>query len=49
MLMQFTSLKEAKVDAQCGYTSTLQKIANKFHTENILCITHGMIQIPKQD
>ncbi|XP_024404147.1 uncharacterized protein [Physcomitrium patens] len=33
--------KETLDDARNRYTSTFQKIANRFPNENILCITHG--------
>jgi len=35
------SSRESAADMQSRYTTTLQKIANKFHSEHILCITHG--------
>ncbi|KAG0556496.1 hypothetical protein M758_11G056600 [Ceratodon purpureus] len=33
--------RESAADVQYRYTSTFQKIANRYPNENILCITHG--------
>lgn len=40
--MQLPLCRETVADVQSRFTTTLQKIANKFHFQHILCITHGM-------
>lgn len=41
VFMQLPSCRESAADVECRYATTLQKIANKFHSEHILCIMHG--------
>lgn len=44
--LQLALGRESLADVQYRYTSTFQKIANRYPRENILCITHGMTRLP---